>query len=48
MRDVDYILTGEQAKGICDHYGLIFETMYDYEICELLDRLIDDFLYGAK
>lgn len=46
MENITFIITPEQAKDICKHYGANIEEMQDWEIGELLDRLIDDFLYG--
>lgn len=46
MENIEFIITPDQAKDICNHYGKNIEEMQDWEIGELLDRLIDDFLYG--
>lgn len=31
----------DQAKLLCDHFNVDINEMEEYEICELLDRLID-------
>ena len=46
MENINFILTPEQAKDICNHYGKNFDEMEEWEIGELVDRLIDDFLFG--
>jgi hypothetical protein len=46
MENIVIILTPEQVKDICNHYGENVEEMMEWEIGELVDRLIDDFLYG--
>lgn len=46
MENIAIILTPEQAEDICKHYGKNAEEMMEWEIGELVDRLIDDFLYG--
>lgn len=46
MENIEFILTPEQAKDICKHYGANYEEMQNWEIAELLDRLIDDAIYG--
>jgi hypothetical protein len=46
MENISFILTPEQAQDICKHYNMNASEMEDYEICELLDRLIDDTLFG--
>ena len=47
MENINFMLTGEQAKDICKHYGKDIKEMEDWEVCELLDRLIDDALFGS-
>lgn len=42
MEDINFILTFEQAKNICEHYGKDIFYLEDWEVCELLDRLIDE------
>lgn len=46
MGNIHFILTREQAEDICKHYDYDIDTLEDFEICELLDRLIDDHLFG--
>ena len=46
MENINFVLTYEQAKDICDHYGANIEEMENWEIGELVDKLIDDFLFG--
>lgn len=46
MNGINFLLTYEQAKDICEHYGENIENMEEWEVCELLDRLIDDTLFG--
>ena len=41
MEKINYILTEEQARDICAYFHKDYEKMEDYEICELLDELID-------
>ena len=45
MENINFILTYEQAKNICEHYGANISEMEEWEICELLDRLIDETLF---
>lgn len=46
MENISFILTYEQAKDICEHYNENIAEMEEWEIGELVDRLIDDFLFG--
>lgn len=48
MENINFILTYEQAKDICEHYGEDISQMEEWEICELVDRLIDDALFGGN
>lgn len=48
MENINFIITPEQAKGICEHYGEDIHKLADWEVEELLDRLIDDCLYGSR
>ena len=34
-------LTEEQSKRVCDYFGKNYNELEEYEICELLDKLID-------
>ena len=45
MKDINYMLTYEMAKDICEHYDVDISEAEDWEICELLDRLIDEVLF---
>ncbi len=46
MEQINFIITREQAEDICKHYDKDINEMQDWEICELLDRLIDDTLFS--
>ena len=46
MENINFVLTHEQAEDICKHYGKDIDKMEEWEIGELVDTLIDDFLYG--
>ena len=46
MKNIYFIISDEQAKDICEHYGKNREDLEDYEVEELLDRLIDDALFS--
>lgn len=37
-----FIFTFEQQKIVCEHFGKDIRNMKDYEIDELLNKLIDD------
>ena len=41
-----FLVTKEQLQAICDYYGKDPNTLQDYEKGELIDRLIDEFLYS--
>lgn len=46
MKNIDFILTYEQAKDIYEHYGKDIASMENWEIGELVDKLIDETLFG--
>ena len=46
MENIKFNLTYEQAQSICEHYGQDISKMEDWEICELLDKLIDETLFS--
>lgn len=39
---ISYNLTYDQAISICKHFNKNIDDLADYEICELLDKLIDE------
>ena len=43
---INYVITREQAKDICNFYGKNANELEDWQIEELLDRLIDDAIWG--
>ena len=45
MEYINFILPMETARAICEHYGKDPEELHESEICELLDKLIDEALY---
>ena len=48
MENIMFALTREQAEDICKYYGKDMAEMEDWEIGELLDRLIDETIYNYK
>lgn len=44
MENISYILIPETARDICEKYDKDFKKMENWEICKLLDRLIDEAL----
>ena len=38
---IDYKITIDQAELICKHFNRNINDLEEYEICELLDKLID-------
>lgn len=44
MENIEYILTTSTAKDICEKYGKDVNTLENWEICELVDMLIDEAL----
>lgn len=41
---IKFILTKDQAQSICEIAGKEMNEMQDYEICEILDNIIDEFI----
>lgn len=39
---INYHITREQAEIICDHFNKNMNDLEEYEICELLDKIIDE------
>lgn len=48
MDNINYILTTETAKEICEYYGKNIAELDEWEIGELVDRFIDEFLHGNR
>lgn len=42
---IDFHLTKDQADKVCKYYGKDVHELEEYEICELLDRIIDELKY---
>lgn len=42
MREITYKLTDWQIQKLCYHFGLNTAETEDWEICELVDKLIDN------
>ena len=40
--NINFVLTPDQAATICKHFGVDVDKLEEFEICELLDRLIDE------
>lgn len=39
---VNYNITEDQAEKICKHFGKELKDLEEYEVCEYLDRIIDE------
>lgn len=37
-----YVITQDQAEKICNHFNKDINSLENYEICELLDNIIDN------
>ena len=48
MGEINYTITEAQAKDICNHFGKDADTMENWEVCELLDKVIDNYLSIAE
>lgn len=42
MNSIDYKITLEQAEILCKHFDKDINQLEEYEICELLDKTIDE------
>lgn len=40
-RQIEFTLTQDQLETLCKHFGVNPEEQEDFEICEMLDKLID-------
>lgn len=40
-RQIEFTLTQDQLETLCNHFGVNPEEQEDFELCELLDKLID-------
>ena len=40
--NIVFQLTPDQAEKVCNHFGEEYSVLEDYEICEYLDRIIDE------
>lgn len=38
---IDYKITRDQAESICKYFNKNINDLEEYEICELLDKIID-------
>lgn len=42
---INFHVTRDQAAKVCKYYGKNIDELEEYEICELLDKLIDNLHY---
>lgn len=42
--NINFILTRDTATDICQFFGQDINALEDYQVCELLDKLIDQAL----
>lgn len=40
--NIDFVITPDQAETICKHFGKSVDELEEWEVSELLDRLIDE------
>ena len=40
-RIINFKITEDQAAKICGYFNEAYEDLQDYEICEYLDKIID-------
>ena len=39
---INFHITQEQAEIICEHFNKNLNDLEEYEVCELLDQIIDE------
>ena len=39
---INFHITQEQAEIICEHFNKNLNGLEEYEVCELLDQIIDE------
>lgn len=42
--EINYILTETQMEDICKAFGKNPSNLEDWEVCELLDKIIDEYV----
>lgn len=42
IENIEFQITPDQAKKICEYFGVEYDDINDYEICEYLDKIIDE------
>ena len=40
-RTINFILTQDQIETVCNHFGVNQDNLQDFEICELLDEILN-------
>lgn len=46
--EISVILTNEQIKDICNFFSIDMDNIEEYEIGEIVDKIIDDYLCTAR
>lgn len=39
---INFHITESQAEKICEYFNIDLNQLEEYEVCELLDRIIDE------
>lgn len=40
-RNIEYLITPDEAELICVHFGLVREEVQEHEVCEMVAQIID-------
>ena len=48
MRGIEFVILQEQAEVLCEHFNMDIDSVEQYQICEMLDRVIDNLVFADK
>ena len=48
MEGIEFILTPDQVEVLCEHFNVNINSVEKYQICRMLDRVIDNLVFTDK
>ena len=48
MERIEFIITQDQAEILCEHFNMDINSVEQYQVCEMLDKVIDNLVFADK
>ena len=48
MERIEFSITQDQVEILCEHFNVDINSVEQYQVCEMLDKVIDNLVFADK